>query len=310
MKNVLVTGANGFVGHHLVKELFEHDYTVFGLGSPGSEVTEQLKPYLENYQGLELTDQAIVDTIDFAHIDAVIHLAGLAAVGPSFDNPLLYVTVNVGIEINIYEACIKQGVTPKILTISSGSLYDPMAPLPLNESSRTLPNSPYAVSKLGQEQMAQYYSNRGFSSVIARPFNHVGPGQNEGFIVPDLAKQVVAAEQGEVSQIQVGNLEAKRDYTDVRDIARAYRLLIEQGESGETYNVCSGVSHSGQDILDTLLSLSGTSPEITQEPSRMRPSDTPNIYGDSSKLRDATGWSPSFDLRQTLVDALEDWRSR
>jgi GDP-4-dehydro-6-deoxy-D-mannose reductase len=196
------------------------------------------------------------------------------------------------------------------LTVSSGSLYNPNAALPLTEISEILPSSPYAVSKLGQEQIAQYYTIRGFDSIIARPFNHIGPGQSEGFLVPDIAKQISLIEKGRSSKLSVGNLEARRDYTDVRDIARAYRLLIEKGKSNEIYNVCSGKSWSGQEILDKLVVYSKTSVEAMKDPSRMRPSDAPDIYGSYEKTTRDTGWRPEINIDQTLLEALEDWRSR
>jgi GDP-4-dehydro-6-deoxy-D-mannose reductase len=223
---------------------------------------------------------------------------------------MCYISTNIGIEVNLFEAALKQNAKPKFLVISSGALYDPKAPLPLSEDSKIVPSSPYAVSKIGQEQMAHYYGLRGFECIIARPFNHMGPGQNEGFIVPDFAKQIIELEKGLIREIKVGNLEAKRDYTDVRDIVRAYRFLIENGKSSETYNICTGKSYSGQQILDTLISKSLVRIKIVQDPTRMRPSDTPDIYGDHSKITKDTGWQPKINFKDTLNDALEDWRKR
>lgn len=308
MKKVMVTGANGFVGHHLVKELSENGIKVVGVGG---HIGSSKKPaYIDEYVVLDLNDASAVDKLDFTDIDGVIHLAGLAAVGPSFDEPLKYVNVNVGIEINLLETALKQDAKPRFLIISSGSLYDPKAPLPLTEKSDVIPSSPYAVSKIGQEQMALHYGLRGFECIIARPFNHIGPGQNPGFLVPDVAQQVIACEKGEQSEILVGNLDAQRDYTDVRDIARAYRLLLEKGKAGETYNICSGKAVSGHDMVAGLLKAAGSNAPLKEDPAKMRPSDTPVIYGDSSKLTDATGWKPQIDLETTLKDVIEDWRSR
>jgi GDP-4-dehydro-6-deoxy-D-mannose reductase len=308
MKKVLVTGANGFVGQHLVKELFENGITVVGVGG---HIGSAAKPaYIDEYMVLDLNDAAAVGKIDFKNIDGVIHLAGLAAVGPSFDDPLGYMTTNVGIEINLFEAAIAQDAKPKFLIISSGSLYDPKAPLPLTEKSAVIPSSPYSVSKIGQEQMAFHYGLRGFECIIARPFNHIGPGQNPGFLVPDVAQQVIACEQGKQSEILVGNLDAQRDYTDVRDIARAYRLLLEKGKAGEIYNICSGKPVSGHDIVSGLLATADSKAERKQDPDKMRPSDSPVIYGDSSKLTASTGWKPQIPLKTTLVDVIADWRSR
>lgn len=308
-KTVLVTGVNGFVGRHLARELHDSGYSVVGAGGPSGN-TDGIEGCLTDYLVVDLTDKDAVNNVELKNIQSVIHLAGLAAVGPSFDEPMKYITSNVGMETHLFQAAVSQGVFPKFLIISSGSLYDSQAPLPLSETSSVIPSSPYAVSKIGQEQMARYYGLRGFETIIARPFNHIGPGQGEGFILPDLTKQVVAVERGEASSIQVGNLEAKRDYTDVRDIVRAYRLLLEGGKPGETYNICSGVSRSGQQILDTLIARSGIQTNIEQDPARMRPSDTPDIYGSNEKLRNDTGWEPQLDLDQTINDILEDWRSK
>ena len=310
MKHVLVTGANGFVGRHLIGELKTNGITVIATGSSESTPDSELERNVSSYYALDLTKASEAQKIDFSDIDGVVHLAGLSAVGPSFDNPMQYIATNIGIEVNLYEQALRQGVRPKFLIVSSGTLYNSKAPLPLTESSEVLPSSPYSVSKLGQEQIAKYYETRGFESIIVRPFNHIGPGQNEGFLVPDLSKQIAAAERNELSVLRVGNLEAKRDYTDVRDITRAYRLLLEKGKSGETYNVCSGTSYSGQDILNILLQKSTTTIGTEKDPERMRPSDAPDVYGSHEKITHDTGWQPSFTLEQTLEDALNDWRNR
>lgn len=309
MNKILVTGANGFVGNHLVKELANAGYEVVGVGGP--KLPRMKDPEgLAEYIVADLNDPVAVANIRFEDVVGVIHLAGLAAVGPSFDQPLQYVTVNVGLEVNLFEEATKQGVKPKFVIISSGALYDPRAALPITEHSSVLSNSPYAVSKIGQEEMGRYYATRGFEVVIARPFNHIGPGQNLGFLVPDLTKQIVDTERGVGEKIMVGNLEAKRDYTDVRDIARAYRLLLEKGKSGETYNICSGVSHSGQEMLDLILAKAGSKVIVEQDPARMRPSDTPDIYGSHEKLTTDTGWQPEASIEATIADVVADWRSR
>jgi GDP-4-dehydro-6-deoxy-D-mannose reductase len=306
-KRVLITGAHGFVGKHLAKELHDHGYDVVSVDR--SAATEP-SPHVSQAYVIDLTDADAVSTIDFSTISGVIHLAGLAAVGPSFDNPKLYVETNMGIEISLFEAAKAQGATPRFVIISSGNLYDPTADLPLSETSHVAPNSPYAVSKLGQEQLGTYYGNRGFEYIIARPFNHIGPGQNLGFLLPDITKQAVEVELGKASEIKVGNLDAQRDYTDVRDIVRAYRLLLEKGTSGETYNICSGKPLSGNDILKAILKATIPTAKVTQDPARMRPSDAPVIYGDSSKLSYDTGWKPELDIQATIADVVADWRTR
>jgi GDP-4-dehydro-6-deoxy-D-mannose reductase len=303
MSKVLITGAGGFVGRHLTKELTDNGYEVV-------TVDRSVKKSSPNSLQIDLNSAKAVEQIDFSEITAVMHLAGLAAVGPSFDDPMNYISTNVGIECNLFEEASKQGHKPKFLIVSTGALYDATAPLPLDENSRISPSSPYAVSKLGQEQLALYYTNRGFECVIARPFNHIGPGQGPGFIVPDIAQQVVECETGSKDEVLVGNLDAKRDYTDVRDIARAYRLLIEKGVSGEVYNICSGRALSGHEILEGIVGVVGNSPKIAKNPKLMRPADNPVIYGNNNKLKEATGWQPEIDIKQTLTDVVADWRSR
>jgi GDP-4-dehydro-6-deoxy-D-mannose reductase len=308
MRKVLVTGINGFVGSHLTRELGRHGISIEGVGGPivnGPKLDENI-----HYNSLDLTDRKAADSIDFSGVDGIIHLAGLAAVGPSFNDPMLYLNTNLGIQVNLLEAALTQNCKPRVLVISSGSLYDPAATLPLTEQSDVLPSSPYAVSKLGQEQMARYYMTRGFECVVARPFNHIGPGQGLGFIVPDLTQQIIGIEKGEGHELLVGNLDAKRDYTDVRDIVKAYRLILEKGKSGDIYNICSGSPLSGHQLLEGLLKITGQSPEIKQDPQKMRPSDNPVIYGSHQKLTTATGWQPEIVIDQTLADVVEDWRQR
>lgn len=308
MERVLVTGANGFVGNHLVKELADNGYKVVGVG--GAQGSKEPNANISEYLTLDLNDPEQAKKIDFTKVTAVIHLAGLAAVGSSFDNPLLYITTNVGIQINLFEAAIAQKAFPRFLIISSGTLYDSKAPLPLDESSAVVPNSPYSVSKLGQEQMGQYYARRGFEVIIARPFNHIGPGQNTGFLLPDLTQQVVSFEKGQTTEIKVGNLDAQRDYTDVRDIVRAYRLLLESGKSGETYNICSGKPLSGNEVLEQILHTANVKAPVVLDPDKMRPSDTPVIFGSHDKLTADTGWQPQIDTSSSILDIVADWRNR
>lgn len=308
MARVIVTGANGFVGNHLVPELSSHGYEIIGVGGPiaKSATPRNVAQYIE----CDLTDPDQVGNIDFSDVDGVVHLAGLAIVSQSYDNPLEFVTKNIGMQVNLFEEAIKQSCKPKFLIISSGTLYDPKAALPLDEQSPALPSSPYAVSKLGQEQMAWYYSMRGFEVVVARPFNHIGPGQSLGLMVTDFVKQVIDIEHGAADKLLVGNLEAKRDFTDVRDIVRAYRLILEKGRTGETYNICSGTSRSGQEVLELILEKAGSNATVEQDPARMRPSDTPDIYGSHEKLTADTGWQPEIPLETTIADIIADWRSR
>ncbi len=302
---ILITGSNGFVGQHLSRALAEAGHSVVTTGTETSARNSDY-PYVQ----ADLTKRKDVERLNFTEIDGVVHLAGLAAVGPSFDDPQLYIDVNMGAQINIFETILAQGAKPRVIVVSSGTLYDPKARLPLTELSSVMPNSPYAVSKMGQEQLGQYYFSRGIECIIARPFNHIGPGQGEGFLLPDLAKQIVQAEQGGNATILVGNLSAKRDYTDVRDIVRGYILLLTSGQPGENYNICSGQAIEGNEILNHFRQLSRHEISVESDSTRMRPSDTPVIYGSYAKINKDTGWVPTIPLEDTLRDVLEDWRDR
>ena len=304
MKNVLVTGSNGFVGKHLINELVKNGYQVTGVGIDDSKLKE--RSY--RYKKIDLNNIKEILTLDLKSFDYVIHLAGLAAVGPSFDNPVLYLNTNLDIEANLFEACIKQDARPLFLIISSGSLYKPDQKLPLNENSEIEATSPYAVSKIGQEELAKYYRKRGFKCIIARPFNHIGPGQGLGFITSDFAHQVFNNLKTNEKKFLVGNLSAKRDYTDVRDIVRGYRLLIEKGVDGETYNLCSGESYSGQSILKKMLSLVNVEFKIIKDPTKYRSVDYEDIYGSFNKINKATGWKPIFSLNSSIKDIMDYWR--
>jgi GDP-4-dehydro-6-deoxy-D-mannose reductase len=308
MNKVLVTGANGFVGKHLINGLVKNNLQVLAIGGQIGDM-EGFDTSVD-HKVMDLLNPLALREIDFSKIDFVIHLAGLAAVGPSFQDPMGYINTNIGIEVNLLETCLKQGCAPRFLIISSGSLYGANAELPLTEDSEIIPSSPYAVSKLGQEQMAQYYRTRNIDCIIARPFNHVGPGQGEGFILPDLAKQIVEFEKGIKDKIEVGNLEAKRDYTDVRDIIRAYISLVEKGASGEVYNICSGQAYSGSELLEKLIRLAKINPNIVQDSNKMRPTDNPIVYGSHAKLTKDTGWNPKINIDQTISDVLDYWRTR
>ena len=298
----MITGVNGFVGPHLVSELKKNDYYIIGVGGKlGSEFPVE---EIDEYFVLDLMKKNILKNIDLSKLDGIIHLAGLAAVGPSFVDPMKYINTNIGLEVNIFEACIKQKVRPKIVIVSSGSIYSSKNKMPINENSHISPTSPYAVSKTAQEIMASYYENLGFDVVIARPFNHIGPGQGLGFMVPDLAKQIIDFSNGNVDKVIVGNLDSQRDYTDVRDISKAYRLLYEKGKSGEVYNICSGSAISGNKILNDLMKIKGIRAEVKLDESKLRPSDNPIIVGDYSKIMKDTGWQPEILIEQTLKDIL------
>ncbi|MEO8911685.1 MAG: GDP-mannose 4,6-dehydratase [Candidatus Saccharimonas sp.] len=300
---VIITGVNGFVGEHVVNTFIDAEYETLGLGhdnNPGERVSSQLSEYIK----CNLLDFSSVSRIDLSEVKVIIHLAGLSNVGESFKKALPYINDNVSMTYNLLEHARQQEFKGRAIIVSSAALYSPNQSLPLTEDSLSLENSPYAVGKLGVEHTANYFRLRGIDAVTVRPFNHIGPGQGKGFLLPDLYSQLTEASSSGANSISVGNLATRRDYTDVRDIAKAYLLIAttEKLNYG-LYNICTGRSLAGTDILGMLQETMGVT-DITPvvDPSNVRPTDIMDIYGNSSRLRDDTGWQPKIDIRQTIKD--------
>ncbi len=292
-KTVAVTGVNGFVGRHLTKELQDAGCRVIGISR------EDRCDFVDEYYTSDLSQSWPSEVGD---VNAIIHLAGLAAVGPSFDNPQMYINLNSAMVTNLCEAYVNQDKKPRIIIISSGSIYDPAQPLPISENGKIGFNSPYSVSKILVENQAEYYRSRGIDCVVVRPFNHIGPGQLPGFLVPDLYEKISTALKD--SAISVGNLETKRDYTDVRDIVRAYgKLALADALAHSLYNVCSSKSLSGVEIFE-LMKKEMNRPDVTYsiDPSLVRPTDIPEITGDPTRLQTELDWKPEISIEQTLHD--------
>jgi GDP-4-dehydro-6-deoxy-D-mannose reductase len=264
---------------------------------------------------VEITDPAaLLTAVSDAAPDAIYHLAALTHVGQSWDEPLRVFEVNVIGTGALLAAARECGTNPRILVTSSAEVYGAVTDpgrLPLREDSPTAPLTPYAASKLAAEALvAQAHLGHGQHVITVRPFNHIGPGQSPNFAVPALARRIVEAERQGVGTIPVGNLSARRDFTDVRDVVRAYRLLIEMGRPGGVYNVCSGRDVSIRAIADRLLGLAGTSLEFETDPSLVRPVEVPVLRGDPGRLEEATGWKPEVPLEQTLADVLAYWQQQ
>jgi GDP-4-dehydro-6-deoxy-D-mannose reductase len=294
----LITGGRGFVGHWLADHLRD-------LGDDVVIIDQEV----------EITDPvALLAAVSDAAPDAIYHLAALTHVGQSWEEPLRVLEVNVIGTGALLAAARECGTDPRILVTSSAEVYgavtDP-GQLPLREDSPTAPLTPYAASKLAAEALvAQAHLGHGQHVITVRPFNHIGPGQSPNFAVPALARRIVEAERRGGGTIPVGNLSARRDFTDVRDVVRAYRLLIETGRSGGIYNVCSGRDVSIRAIADGLLGLAGTALEFETDPSLVRPVEVPVLRGDPGRLEEATGWKPEVPLEQTLADVLAYWQQR
>ncbi len=292
----LITGGRGFVGHWLADHLR-------GLDDQVVVVDHEV----------DVTDpDALLSAFTAAAPDVIYHLAALTHVGQSWDEPLRVLEVNVVGTGAVLAAARQCGSDPKVLVTSSAEVYgavtDPLS-LPLTEASATAPLTPYAASKLAAEALVvQAGLGHGQHVIIVRPFNHIGPGQRPDFAVPALAKRIVEADRRGASTIPVGNMSARRDFTDVRDVVRAYRLLVEKGEPGSVYNVCSGRDVSIGEIADRLLDLAGTHLAFEVDPALVRPVEVPVLRGDPGRLMADTGWKPEIPLEQTLADVLAYWR--
>jgi GDP-4-dehydro-6-deoxy-D-mannose reductase len=304
---VLVTGATGFAGSHLMDVVRKQDgVEAYGTSAHASDV-DHIVP-------IDLTEaDAVERLLEDTKPDVIYHLAAFASPAESFKRPVEAINSTLEMQVNIYESCLKLGIHPRVVVVSSGQIYGraEASQLPLKETNPLDFASPYAVAKVGQENLASLYGKRGIESVVARPFNHIGPRQQPGFLISDLSKQIAELESAPGdAKMRVGNLASKRDFTDARDIVRAYTLLAEKGVAGEVYNVCTGTSRSGQEMLDMLLKLSHKQIETEPDPERMRPADIPDLYGDASKIKRDTGWEPQIPLEQTLADTLEYWRQQ
>lgn len=297
---VLVTGASGFVGRHLMQILRDsgHDAAGWSLGATASDVLD-----------VDLTNPAQVGAHDLTTVDAVIHLAGLSQVSNSFDHPAEYVCRNASMEINLMEGLLRASSAARVLVVSTGAVYAGGHGL-ITEESPIRAANPYVVSKLAQEQLAHYYSERGLDVIIARPFNHIGPGQQRGFLVSDIACQIASLERSGGGTIIAGDLSTRRDFTDVRDVASAYLQLVTSGRRRETYNVCSGVTRSGRDIVNSLLRLTDVSIDVREDGSLRRPTETHETRAGNRKIRADTQWAPAIPLSATLSDTLSYWRDQ
>ena len=294
---VAVTGATGFVGRTLVEFLWSSGYKVIGI-SERPEPPVCIAHMLDEYHCADLT-QGWPPLKSFA---GLIHLAGLAAVGPSFDHPQMYIENNSAMMTHIFESVLADKWRGRAIVVSSGAVYRTSGGErhEFIESSPVASTSPYVVSKLLVENQAEYYKRRGLDILVARPFNHIGPGQREGFILPDLFRKV--SMHTSRSAMAIGNLDSSRDYTDVRDIVRAYILLLECAAPRYwLYNVCSGAERSGWDILTTICRFQRKAiPPTRREKSRAI--DPLAIKGNAERLRAETGWIPSIQFETSIRD--------
>jgi GDP-4-dehydro-6-deoxy-D-mannose reductase len=246
--------------------------------------------------------------------DRLYHLAATAIVHRSFDDPWETLENNIHIQLNVILGCITASIAPRMLVVSSGEVYGADQPTdrPTTEDAPMRPANPYAVSKVTQDFLAlQYYISHQFPIMRARPFNHIGPGQNVGFAASDFASQIARIEAGlQEPVMRVGELSSERDFTDVRDIVGAYRLIVERGTPGEVYNVASGHTYSIRTILNTMLAYSPMQIQVQINSAGLHSSGVRRSWGDATKLRRETGWQPTIPIEETLRDVLDDWRQR
>lgn len=315
---VLITGITGFAGSHLAEYILaEH---------PGVEVygLVRWRSRMDNIQGIldkiVLKDGDVKDAISLRTVldqvrpDRIFHLAAQSFVPSSWKLPAETFAINALGEIHLFESVLSLKLQARIQIAGSSEEYGQVYPdeIPMKETNPLRPLSPYAVSKVAQDLLAyQYHKSYGLHTVRTRGFNHTGPRRGEVFVTSNFAKQVAEVEDGKREPvIRVGNLEAKRDFSDVRDIVGAYWLALEKGEPGDVYNIGTGRAYAMKEVLNTLLALSKVKVRIEVDPERLRPSDVPILLSDCSKFHKLTGWEPRIPFQRTMADLLDYWRAR
>jgi GDP-4-dehydro-6-deoxy-D-mannose reductase len=313
---LLITGITGFVGSHLAEFALSRGADVYGSCRWRSK-TENIDHLRDRIHLIEsdLRDlSSVQNLLELSSPDFIVHLAAQSYVAVSWHTPAETLNTNSISQVNLLEAIRTRATPPRFLAIGSseeyGLVYD--NELPIRETNPLRPLSPYAVSKVTQDLMGyQYFKSYGLPIVRTRAFNHEGPRRGDVFVTSNFARQIAEIEAGRREPVVlVGNLRARRDYTDVRDVVRGYWRLLEDGEPGEVYNLCSGHAWAIQDILDFLLAQATVHPLVKEDPARFRPSDVPVLIGDASKIREAVGWKPEIPFEKTLADLLQFWRER
>jgi GDP-4-dehydro-6-deoxy-D-mannose reductase len=316
MKTIMITGLAGFVGSHLVDLLLQDpEIEIVGVIHPTHAVQ-----HLEEHPRVKVIREDILKEARLKQIlrrikpEVIYHLAGLAHVHESWNNRKATMYTNFIGAFYLLEACRRLTAFPKVLLIGSAECYGvvPLELQPIYEEYPLSPASPYAVSKIAQEMLGMQYARAEKLPVyLSRSFNHTGPRQKETFVCSAFAYQIaVAMTQPKPHRIMVGNLTARRDFTDVRDVVRAYQSIVEKGRPGEAYNVCSGKAPAIEEILNTLLELAGEPFELQTDPALFRPVDMPLVLGSNEKIMRETGWKPLHDLRDSLKDLLDYWRAK
>lgn len=315
MKKVLITGITGFVGNHLARYLLSlTSYDIVGTYRSESSLDslKGIKDQLKLSQG-DLHNADFIESLILSEkLDFIFHLAAQASPSRSVSTPVETLTNNIVAEFSILDALKKHELKTRVLIVSTGDIYGKVisSDIPIDEETPLRPVTPYAVSKIAQDYLGlQYNLAYNIDTVRVRPYNHIGPGQKEGYVVSDFAKQIAEIEAGKKEPIlSVGNLAAGRDFTDVRDVVKAYELALLKGESGEVYNIGSGKSQKIANVLEMLLSLSTKKIEVKIDQSKFRAIDVPEIICNYGKFHELTGWQPEIPFTRTLQDILDYWR--
>ena len=307
---ILITGAAGFVGTHLLERLGIGSAPLVGWFRPGAE---PVVPHAAaTWASVEMLDRdAVVRALETLRPAAVYHLAGAAHAGQSWRHTRETYEGNVLATYHLFEGLRRLGQGPRVLVTGSATVYAPQSE-PIMDDAPFGPQSPYATSKLAQDLLARRaWTDDGIPTVVARSFNHIGPGQHPSFVASGIARQIAMIEAGrQPPVITLGNLEPRRDLMDVRDTVRAYVAMMERGKPGETYNVCSGRAIAIGELVERLVAQSRIHVTIAQDPALFRPNDAPLLVGDHSRLTADTGWSPQIAIDKTVVDLVEYWRAQ
>ncbi len=311
MKRGLVIGAAGFVGNYLINEMHRSGMECFAT-KLSHEVFEN--PYASVYDLNILEKEAVANLLMEIRPDYIFHLAAQSSVGVAWKNPCLTIDVNIKGSVNVMDAIRELYYKPRVLLIGSGEEYGHIkeGETPISEDTLLRPGNIYAATKACQNMIGSIYSKAyDMDLILVRAFNHIGPGQLPLFVVSDFCKQVAEIEKGlREPVIRVGNLEAKRDFTDVRDVVRAYVQLVQKGMPGETYNVGRGKAIKIRDILDEIINQSKAKIAVEVDPAKLRPVDVPIIEADTIKIKKITGWRPEISIEQTISETLDYWRKR
>ena len=315
MKRALITGVTGFVGSHLAEYLLKEGVEVHGIARWRSKLDniEHIKNNIQLINADMSDGHSLERVIGESKPDYIFHLASQSFVPMSWWAPADTMETNAIGTIHLFEAIRKSGIDAKIQVAGSSEEYGMIYPneLPIKETNPLRPLSTYGVSKVAQDKLSyQYHKSYGLKIVVTRAFNHTGPRRGEVFATSNFAKQIAEIEKGKEPIIYVGNLDARRDFSDVRDVVRAYWLALEKCEFGEVYNICSEKTRAIREILNLLLSMTNKNVEVRQDPSRMRPSDVEVLQGDCSKFKKQTGWRPTIPFERTMEDLLNYWRER